>query len=86
MWLKGTLLTLAAVLVLGFSMGCEPEHEQMDAPEGFEEQAPPEGYEQPAPEGYEQPEPEGYGEPAPDAYQQPEGEDPYGEPEEEPGF
>ncbi len=73
MWIKGFLFTLAAVLVLGFSMGCEPEQEQMEepeAPEGFEEQAPPEGYEQPAPEGYEQPE----------------GQDPYGEDEEEPGL
>ncbi|WP_291318511.1 hypothetical protein [Desulfonatronospira sp.] len=76
MWLKGILLTLAAVLVLGFSLGCEPEQE-MDAPEGFEEEAPP------APEGYEPPAPEGYEPPAPEGYEQPEGQDPYGEPGEE---
>ncbi|WP_291322381.1 hypothetical protein [Desulfonatronospira sp.] len=71
MWLKGILFSLTALLVLGFSMGCEPENEYMEEPgipEGFEEQTPPE-----------------YGEP-PEGYEQPGAEDPYGEPGEESVF
>ncbi len=58
MWIKGFLLTLAAALVLGFSMGCEPEHE-----DPMEDPGAPE-YEEPAPDG-EPPEGEyeEYGEP-----------------------
>ncbi len=59
MWFKGFLLTLAAILMLGFSMGCEPEHE-----DPMEDPGAPEGYEEPgAPEGYEPPEGDPYGEP-----------------------
>ncbi len=78
MWYKGFLLTLAAILMLGFSMGCEPEHE-----DPMEDPGAPEGYEEPAPNGMEQPgAPEGMEEPgAPEDYEQ------YDEPgEEEPGF
>lgn len=58
MWFKSFLLTLAAILMLGFSLGCEPEHE-----DPMEDPGAPEGYEEPAPEGYEPPEGEEYGEP-----------------------
>ena len=60
MWLKGLIFTLAMVLMLGFSLGCEPEQE-----DPWEEPAPPP--EEPAPPPDEpapprdEPAPENYG-------------------------
>ncbi|WP_291321378.1 hypothetical protein [Desulfonatronospira sp.] len=51
MWYKGFLMTLALILVLGFSMGCEPEHE-----DPMEEPMLPEEYGEPPPDEYLPPE------------------------------
>ncbi len=56
MWLKGFLLTLALMFMLGFSQGCGPQ-------EPVGEPGAPEEYEEPAPEEYGPPEDEGYREP-----------------------
>ncbi len=72
MWLKGLIFSLAAVLLLGFSLGCEPEQDPFEDPGG------PEGFEEPG-----QPSPDPYG--PPEEYAPPE-EDPYEQPGEEPGF
>ena len=73
MRLMKILLTLAAVLMLAFSMGCGPQHEPAGAPGG---------YEQPDPEGYEAPE---RGEPGQEPGQEP-GAEPGAEPGQEPTF
>ncbi len=70
MWFKGLILSLAGILMLGFSLGCEPEQED---PLGEEPGTPEEGYEEPAPDAYE--EPEGYEPPEGEGYEAPEEEE-----------
>jgi len=59
MWIKGFVISLAAVLMLGLSMGCEPEPMEEYDPDEFA----PEEYEEFDPEEYEPPEEDPYGEP-----------------------
>ena len=61
MWLKGLIFTLAMILMLGFSLGCEREPEdpwEEQGPPPPEEPAPPPG--EPAPPR-DEPAPEDYG-------------------------
>ncbi len=57
MWIKGLLLSLALMLMLGFSLGCEgEEHAPMEEEPGAEEPAEPGEDPNAEPEGDEEPE------------------------------